>query len=264
MSVNRITVVSVVALIAVAVAACAASPTGRAQLITVSDSEINRMGGQAYQQIKAETPMSTDRRKIEMVQCITEAIVMELDEPHAPEAWEVTLFADDSVNAFALPGGYIGVFEGLLNVAEDQHQLAAVIGHEIAHVTARHAAERVSRHQSTGFAVNVLGGASGSQQTAALLGLGAQVGLLLPFNRTQESEADILGLDYMARAGFDPNGSVKLWRNMQEASGSSGPPEFMSTHPSGDRRIRDLTNRIPAAMELYREAQAAGRDPGCG
>jgi len=167
------------------------------------------------------------------------------------------------INAFALPGGYMGVFEGLMNVAEDQHQLAAVIGHEIAHVTARHGAERVSRHQATGFAVNVLGGATGSQQTAALLGLGAQVGLLLPFGRAQETEADRLGLDYMARAGFNPAGAVKLWNNMAQASGGGGPPAFLSTHPTSDSRIRDLTNRMPRAMELYREAQARGLRPAC-
>ena len=222
------------------------------------------MGGQAYQQIKAETPLSNNRRQVEMIQCIAEALVMQLDEPHAPEVWEITLFAEDMVNAFALPGGYVGVYEGLLRVAEgDQHQIAAVIGHELAHVTARHAAERVSRHQATGFAVNVLGGASGSQATAALLGLGAQVGVLLPFNRAQETEADVLGLDYMARAGFDPRASVTLWENMARASGSGGPPQLLSTHPASDTRIRDLNRRIPAAMELYEEAQAAGRTPAC-
>jgi len=252
------------ALVVWLLAACASSPTGRPQLITVSESEVDRMGTQTYQQMKSQVPMSTDRRAVERVRCVTEAVLLELDSPNAPPEWEVTLFAEDSVNAFALPGGYIGVFEGLLDVAETQDQLAAVIGHEIAHVTARHAAERVSRHQATGFAVNVLGGASGNQQTAALLGMGAQVGLLLPFNRTQESEADTLGLKYMARAGFNPEASVQLWRNMEEASGGKGPPELLSTHPSGERRIEELNERIPEAMELYHDAQEAGRVPDCG
>lgn len=254
---------ALLAVVTLTLAACAASPTGRSQLLLVSDAEVNRMGSQAYQQMRAELEPSRDRAKVTMVNCITEALVMQLDEPHAPDTWEVTVFADDMINAFALPGGYIGVFEGLMNVAEDQHQLAAVIGHEIAHVTARHGAERISRHQATGFAVNVLGGATGSQQTAALLGLGAQVGLLLPFGRAQETEADLLGLDYMARAGFNPAGAVKLWNNMAQASGRGGPPTFLSTHPTSDSRIRDLNNRMPRAMELYREAQARGLRPAC-
>jgi predicted Zn-dependent protease len=256
----RIALLSVVAL---TVAGCAASPTGRSQLLLVSDAEVNRMGSQAFQQIKAESELSRDRAKVTMVNCITEAIVVQLQEPHAPQVWEVTVFSEDSINAFALPGGYIGVFEGLMKVAEDQHQLAAVIGHEIAHVTARHGAERISRHQATGFAVNVLGGATGSRETAALLGLGAQVGLLLPFGRAQETEADLLGLDYMARAGFNPAGAVKLWNNMEKAGGRGGPPAFLSTHPSSDSRIRDLNDRMSRAMELYREAQARGLRPAC-
>jgi predicted Zn-dependent protease len=255
--------VVLLAAIALSLAACASSPTGRSQLILVSDADVNRMGGQAYQQLKSETPMSQNRAKVDTVNCITAALVAQLQEPHAPQQWEVTVFAEDSVNAFALPGGYIGVFEGLMNVAQNQHQLAAVIGHEIAHVTARHGAERVSRHQATGFAVNVLGSASGSQQTAALLGMGAQVGVLLPFGRAQETEADLLGLDYMARAGFNPAASVELWQNMEKASGGGRPPALLSTHPSGEGRIRDLTRRMPQAMELYRAAQAQGLRPSC-
>ncbi len=245
------------------VGACAASPTGRSQLILVSDADINRMGQQSYRQMQSEMPLSRNRAMVTRINCITEAIIVELQEPHAPQTWESTVFAEDSINAFALPGGYIGVFEGMTRVAEDQHQLAAVIGHEIAHVTARHGAERVSRHQATGFAVNVLGAASGTQQTAALLGMGAQVGVLLPFDRAQETEADLLGLDYMARAGFNPAASVKLWQNMAEASGSGGPPSFLSTHPSGAERIRQLNNRLPDAMKLFREAQSQGRNPSC-
>lgn len=245
------------------VAACASSPTGRSQLILVSDSDINRMGQQSYRQMQSELPLSRNRAMVTRINCITEAIIVHLQEPHAPQTWEVTVFAEDSINAFALPGGFIGVFEGMTGVAEDQHQLAAVIGHEIAHVTARHGAERVSRHQATGFAVNVLGSASGTQQTAALLGMGAQVGLLLPFDRAQETEADVLGLDYMARAGFNPAASVKLWQNMAEASGRGGPPSFLSTHPSGTERIRQLNNRLPQAMQLYRQAQSQGLNPTC-
>ncbi len=249
-------------LLALLVAACATSPTGRSQLILVDDAAINRMGTQAFEEMEAELTPSENAAMRRQLQCVADALIAELDERHLPARWEVRLYADEAANAFALPGGYIGVFEGLFDVARDQHQLASVIGHEIGHVTARHAAERVSRYQTTDFALQVLGGLGGAERTAALLGVGAQVGVLLPFDRTQESEADQLGLSYMARAGFDPQGAVALWRNMA-AQRNGAPPEFLSTHPSSQRRIADLERAMPRALSEYEAARAAGRRPAC-
>jgi len=166
-----------------------------------------------------------------------------------------------------LPGGKIGVHTGILKVAVNQNQLATVLGHEVAHVLAKHGAERVSQSTltQTGLdAVRVLSGEPTPVKNGimAALGLGAQYGVLLPFGRTQESEADILGLDLMAKAGFDPRESVNLWVNMGKAGGQQ-PPEWMSTHPSHDTRIADLEKRIPSAMALYQQAQAKGRKPQC-
>jgi predicted Zn-dependent protease len=182
-------------------------------------------------------------------------------------AWEVVVFEDKAANAFALPGGKIGVYTGLLQVAKTQDQLAAVIGHEVAHVTARHANERVSTAFAAQAGLNIVdaiyGGTSAGRNAMALLGLGTQVGILMPFGRAQESEADLIGLDNMARAGFDPRESITLWQNMAKAGGGA-PPEFLSTHPSHGTRVEDLNKRMPDAMRLYDAARVAGRKPRCG
>jgi predicted Zn-dependent protease len=182
--------------------------------------------------------------------------------------WEVRVFASDDLNAFALPGRKIGVYTGLLKAAQNQNQLATVIGHEVAHVLAKHGNERMSTNfaAETGLQlVSVLAGDPGSAQSQtvmALLGLGTQVGVLLPFSRAQEEEADILGLDLMAEAGFDPSASVELWQNMAAMS-EGQPPEFLSTHPGTQSRIQALSNRMPRAINLQQEARARGRNPDC-
>jgi len=174
------------------------------------------------------------------------------------------------VNAFALPGGKIGVYTGLLSVAENPSQLAAVMGHEVAHVLARHGNERVSQQLAVGETMGLIegwlssggGGGTGQQAAMALLGVGAKVGILLPFSRAHESEADAIGKTLMAKAGFDPRESVTLWQNMGRA-GNGGPPEFLSTHPSHDTRIRDLQAGMDVAMALYEESRATGRTSQC-
>jgi len=179
-----------------------------------------------------------------------------------PQQWEVVVFEEEEPNAFALPGGKIGVNTGIVKVAKSQDQLATVLGHEVAHVIAHHANERVSQQAVAGTLMQVAG-ATLDPRLAAALGAGAQVGVLLPFSRTQESEADLVGLDLMASAGFDPRASVEFWQNMEKAGGA-GTPEFLSTHPSGSTRMSDLRNRLPQAMQLYDQATQAGRRPRCG
>lgn len=244
---------------------CATSPTGQKQLILFPDSEITRMGISAYDEMKQKTPASKDRVATTYVNCVTNAITREVPSKYK---WEVTLFDDDAVNAFALPGGKIGVYTGLLKVANDQNQLAAVIGHEIAHVIADHGNARVSAAfaaQSGMQLAQVMAGAASPQkaQLLGLLGLGAQVGILLPYGRGQESEADILGLRYMADAGFNPMASILLWQNMGKASGGQ-PPEFLSTHPSHQTRISDLNNDMPDAQRRFKKARSQGKIPQCG
>lgn len=249
--------------------ACATSPTGRHQLEFFKPEQMAQMGDSAYEEIKKQTPESQDPGQRRYVECVTNALTRVVPPPVDGGQWQVTVFKEDkTVNAFALPGGNIGVYTGLLGVAKNQSQLATVIGHELAHVQAQHANSRMSTQYATSAGVQLIAaiaGASGKvdQQTAmGVLGLGSQFGVLLPFSRSQESEADIIGLRYMAQAGFDPRQAVDLWRNMA-ASGGSKPPEFMSTHPSSDSRIEALQRAMPEAMALYEQARARGAKPNC-
>ncbi len=225
------------------------------------------MGELAFQEIQTRTALEEDPGIRRYVTCVANSLLRRpVGNADAP-TWEVRVFKQDQANAFALPGKKIGVFTGLLNITENQDQLAAVIGHEIAHVRARHANERVSagylaQSGSQLIAAMAGGGAKTRNNVMAMLGVGAQVGILLPFGRAQESEADLIGLDLMAEAGFDPRQSVRLWQNMGAAAGSR-PPEFLSTHPASETRIRRLRERMPHAVKLYEQAKAAGRRPVC-
>ncbi len=228
--------------------ACASSPTGRNQLLLFSDVQMSQLGAQSFAEMKTEIPKTKDPKKVSYVQCITDALL-----PHVPiqggfSEWEVVVFESEQVNAFALPGGKIGVYTGIMQVAENSHQLAAVIGHEIVHVTAQHGNERMSQAQLANVGMQITNVALYDSEYRDLamgaLGLGVQVGVLLPYGRTQESEADLVGLEIMAKAGFDPNASVQLWKNMSLASGGAQPPELLSTHPSHSTRIADLQAKI--------------------
>lgn len=234
----------------VGLTACSASPTGRNQILMFSDQEMSSLGANSFDQMKKEIPISKDKKTNAYVQCVAKRITDTIPPQAGFKDWEVVVFDSDQVNAFALPGGKIGVYTGLLKVAKNQDQLATVIGHEVAHVLADHSNERLSQSQlaNAGLSLaNVAIGASEYKQyqqaTMAALGLGVQYGVMLPYGRTQESEADIVGLGYMAKAGFDPNQSIDLWKNMSKAGGEQ-PPEFFSTHPSHSTRIKDLQATI--------------------
>jgi predicted Zn-dependent protease len=251
------------------VVTCATSPTGRHQLELFPSKQMAEMGDAAYEKIKQETPVSQDQAINRYVQCVVDALTAVIPPPPSGAQWKVTVFKEDqTVNAFALPGGNIGVYTGILKAAKNADQLAAVIGHELGHVIAQHGNARLSTEYATQTGlqlIQALAGATGSatgQQLMALLGVGAQVGITLPFSRAQESEADLLGLRYMAEAGFDPRQSIQLWQNMMQASGSA-PPEFLSTHPSNQSRIKNLEQHLPEAMKLYQQALAKNRQPKC-
>ncbi len=243
--------------------ACATSPTGRSQLVFMPDDQLNSMGLQAFEDLKKEKPISQDVKENTFVRCIANAITREVG-----GNWEVIVFEDKSLNAFALPGSKIGVHTGLLDLVDNQHQLAAVIGHEIGHVLARHSNERMSQKVGAQMGISLIAAVAAPQtplgQTAvSLLGVGAQYGVIMPFSRLHESEADQIGLELMAKAGFNPAESVTLWQKMAQASQGEQPAEFLSTHPSHETRIDDLRENLPKATKLMQQAQASGKKPNC-
>ena len=224
--------------------------TGRDQFIIVSDQQANQMGASAYQQIRAQKRISNDPRLTGLVHQVGRRIAAVADDPGY--RWEFTVFEDPSPNAFALPGGKIGVNTGLFEVARTEGQLAAVIAHEMGHVVARHPSERLSQHVAVQGGLALAGAASGTAaQYSDLLAQAATLGLILPFSREQESEADRIGLIYMARAGYDPRAAIEVWQNFQ-AYGRGRPPEFLSTHPAPGNRIERLRSYMPEAMAIYR------------
>ena len=253
-------------------AACATttSPTGRSQYLAYSDSQLDQMGAQAFTDMKAKQKTVSGGQQNAYVQCVVEALTRQLPPEWRDRRWETAVFVDDSPNAFALPGGKVGVNTGMFKVAKNQDQLAAVIGHEIGHVYARHSNERVSRQAATSTGLAVLGALAGARygQGASDMvtqggGAAAQLGVLLPFSRTQETEADEVGQRLMAQAGFDPAQAVNLWQNMIAASAGRS-PEWLSTHPDPQNRIQALQARAPSLQPIAQAARQAGHTPKCG
>lgn len=243
--------------------ACITSPTGRKQLILMPDTQVDQMGLQAFNTLKKDKAVSTNSRYNQIADCIAGNITQNMG-----GRWEVVVFEDQSFNAFALPGNKIGVYTGLFNMVENQDQLAAVIGHEIGHVLAKHSNERASQELAVNQGMAMVQAMSNPSSTLGqtafgLLGLGAEYGVLMPYGRTQESEADIIGVDLMAKAGFDPRQSINLWLKMNQAAQGQQNAEFLSTHPSHATRIRDLEQHMPQAMTLMQQAQGMGKQPRC-
>ncbi|HEX6727865.1 MAG TPA: M48 family metallopeptidase [Nitrospira sp.] len=249
---------------------CETNPyTGRSQLLMTSVNQEVQMGAQAYNQVKSDPKMrpSQDPREIEPVKRVAARIVEAAKRSKYAEMakqfqWEVTVIKDDkTANAFALPGGKMAVYTGIFPMTKTEAGLAAVMGHEVVHALARHGAERMSQGQVANVGLQVVGAAIGlsggnpmlGQATMAALGAGAQVGVLLPFSRKHESEADYVGILLAADAGYDPRESVALWERMGQASGGGGPAEFLSTHPSHDTRIDQLKEWMPEAMAIYQK-----------
>ncbi|NOQ68635.1 MAG: M48 family metalloprotease [Gammaproteobacteria bacterium] len=265
--VKTITTYTPLILVLFGLASCATSPEGRAQFKLIPDDQMDAIGAQSFAQIKQQTPLSKNKNINQYVLCVANKIIPQVTQNPDPKRWEVQVFEDEQANAFALPGYKIGVYTGLLKYAKNQDQLATVIGHEIAHVIAKHGNERVSSQMATQLGLDIASAVLGGTQDAnnamilAGLGLGVQYGITLPFSRSHESEADLIGLELMAKAGFNPEESVALWVNMSKAG--AAPPEFMSTHPSGNTRITQLKERIPKANIAYQQAVDKGQRATC-
>lgn len=232
--------------------------TGRHQLQLVSADEEAQMGIQSYQQIVGKATLSTDSQANALVQRVGSRIAAVTDLKYS---WEFKVIADDKqVNAFALPGGKVAVYTGMLPVTRDEAGLAAVLGHEIGHVVARHGGERLSQQMGVQTATELLAGMASSNPTtvqlvSAALGAGAQVGVLLPFSRQQESEADHLGMILMAKAGYDPHAALTLWQRMAELAKGQRPAEWLSTHPSEATRVQQIQGWLPEALQYYHPAR---------
>lgn len=241
--------------------------TGRRQLNFVPTSVITSMSLQEYDQLMAQSKKSADAQATALVERVGTRIVQAVQEyvktnglkdPFAGYQWSFSLIEDPNVNAFAMPGGKVVVYTGILPVTQTEAGLATVLGHEIAHVFADHGGERMSQSLLTQLGAVGLETAlkNKPEQTKALFtsayGMGTQVGFLLPFSRKQESEADHLGLIFMAMAGYQPQEAVAFWQRMAASSkGQSKPPAFLSTHPADETRIKDLQNLVPEATQYY-------------
>lgn len=244
------------------IAACATAPyTGRSQLILVSEPQELQLGADAYKATLKQAKLVQDPAVVALVRDVGERIAAVAD--RRDYHWEFNVIDDDKqVNAFALPGGKVAVYTGIFKAARDTAGLAAVMGHEVAHALAHHGAERMSQGMATQVVLTGASVALGSQSPAAqmgimqALGLGAQVGVILPFGREQESEADHIGLILMAKAGYDPHAAYDLWQRMEQLNAQS-PPEFLSTHPSYDTRQQTIQGWIPEAIKYYQRDKAA-------
>jgi predicted Zn-dependent protease len=252
------------------VAACSTTMTGRRQLTLIDDAKMDEMGLAAFASLKQQGELSQDVMVNDYVQCVATAILEVIPPGAGPKngKWEALVFEDTTPNAFALPGGKIGVHTGMLDVATTPGQLAAVLGHEVGHVLLRHGNERMSQSILADTAISASSAAAGAaapeyqKLIVGGLGVGAQYGVLLPFSRKHEVEADQVGQIFMAEAGFYPVEAITLWQKMAEL-GNEAPEQWQSTHPSDETRIARLQRNLPRAMRAYEKARAAGKDPAC-
>ena len=250
-------------------AACATvAVTGRKQLSLVSNAEIIPMANQQYQEVLKKGPLSTNQQQTAMIKNVGVRIQKAVEEYMASKgasselagfAWEFNLIDDPkTVNAWCMPGGKVAFYTAILPICKDETGVAVVMGHEVAHAIANHGRERMSQGLVQQFGLSTIGAAMGQNPSATqnifmqAVGMGSNLGML-KFSRSHESEADHIGLIFMAMAGYDPNAAPAFWERMTQMSGGQEPPEFMSTHPSHETRINDLKGWIPEAMQYYKK-----------
>jgi len=229
--------------------------TGRSQFIVVSESQELKLGDDAYKETLSKERLSTRKDWQAQLRRVGQRIAAAAEKPDYK--WEFSVLQGKEVNAFALPGGKVAFWEGIMPIAQDDNGIAVIMGHEVAHALARHGAERMSQALGAEALGQVLavgvGKVSPAMQADVLkaYGLGATIGVLLPWGRTQESEADRIGLTLMAKAGYDPTGAVAFWERMSKLPGDK-PPEFLSTHPSDATRINQIKEWLPEARANFR------------
>lgn len=244
--------------------------TNRTQLALIPNSQLAEMSAQEYQQVIQQGPLSTDATKTQLVRNVGNKIKAAVEKYMADNgrseemkayAWEFNLIQDDTtLNAWCMPGGKVAFYTGILPVCKNEAGIAVVMGHEVAHAIANHGNERMSQQIIAQYGASALDMATSKKSNEVkgvfqqMYGVGANVGVLLPFGRKQESEADKMGLVFMAMAGYDPNEAITFWERMDAATGGGSPPEFLSTHPSNSTRIADLKAYLPEALKYYKPA----------
>jgi predicted Zn-dependent protease len=241
---------------------CVTNPeTGRKSFLLISEGEEMQLGEQAYQQVLAKNQLSKRKDWNEILQRVGKRISQVANKPNFN--WEFKLIESPEKNAFCLPGGKVAVYTGIMPILKNEAGMAAVLGHEVAHATLRHGGQRLTANLGTQLGVLVLGQIltgkdnSNRQLILAALGIGAQVGVILPFSRSNEEEADEIGLRYMARAGYDPHEAPLLWERFG-ASEKGGPPAFLSTHPSSKSRQEDLEKQLSSVLPAYEKSPRYG------
>ena len=251
------------------VTACTTVPlTGRRQLSLIPNSELLPLSYSSYQEVLKENRLSKNTEQTALVKKVGSKIQKAVETYMAENkmsdqlkgyAWEFNLLEGNTVNAWCMPGGKVAFYEGIMPVAKDEAGVAVVMGHEIAHALGNHGRERMSQGlvQQLGGVALAVAIADKPQETQQLFfaayGIGTTVGAMLPYSRLHETEADKLGMVFMAMAGYNPNEAPRFWERMTAATGGAQPPEWLSTHPSHDRRIKDLEEYIPKAMKYYRQ-----------
>ncbi|MDD2476182.1 MAG: M48 family metallopeptidase [Dysgonamonadaceae bacterium] len=257
-----------ISILTIMLQACGSVPIiGRRQLLLVPDQEVLALSFQQYQDFIRSAPVEKNTANAQMVERVGKRIATAVETFYRNNgyeselknfSWEFNLVKSKDVNAFCMPGGKIVVYEGLLPITRDEAGLAIVVGHEIAHAVAKHANERISQQMALQYGGQIAGGLLGNNQAAQeigglVFGLGGQLGVMLPYARKHEYEADELGIIFMAMAGYDPRVAVDFWTRMSQAGGSST-AEFMSTHPSDQNRIAKIQKNMPKALQYYHGA----------
>ena len=254
-------------LLVILLASCGSVPfTGRRQLQLVSNDEVIALSLQQYKEFMRNAPVERGTEDAKMVARVGSRLANAVETFYKSNgyeselsnyAWEFNLVADKSVNAFAMPGGKVVVYSGLLPVTQTEDALAVVIGHEIAHVIAQHSNERISQQVALQYGGAIAGGLLGNSETAqqignTVFGIGAQYGVMMPYARKQELESDEIGVIIMAIAGYDPRVAIPFWQRMAQASSGAQVPEVLSTHPADNRRIDRLNEIMPTALQYYK------------
>jgi Zn-dependent protease with chaperone function len=235
--------------------------TGRKQLMLVNEDTEKELGVSSYQEVLGKSAVATNTEQVEPVRRVGQRIAAAADKPDFK--WEFNTIVDDkTMNAWCLPGGKIAFYTGIFPVLEDDAGMAFVMGHEVGHALMHHGAERMSQNMVAGGAAGLVGVALGAKESKyselvmSAFGVATNVGVLLPFSRKHEAEADRVGLELMAKAGYDPHAAVRVWKKMASMN-QQQPPEWLSTHPSHENRIKDMEERLPAALAIYEKTQHA-------